>query len=127
MATSKKPRKAYRQKGVALMPGQKRDLELAVRIHIHKLWTGTLDSPGWNTLAAHINLCAIIAKDDRYQPAMDALDAIKARKIRTGVYGATGDERKLLIDQFNDAVEFLSGRTDMQVAHAVQAVYRMCA
>ncbi len=127
MATSKKPRKAYRSKGVALTPGQKRDMELAVRIHIHKLWLGALDSPGWNTLAAHLNVCAIIANDGRYEPAMAALDAIRDRKSRTGVYGATGDERNLLMDQFNDAVEYLSGKTDMQVANAVQAVYRMCA
>jgi len=129
MATSKKPRKQYKPKGVArpLSNDQRLDLELAARVHVNKLWNGTLDEQGWNTLAAHINVCAIIAQDNRFQSAVDALESIRQRQIRTGSYGATGDERRVMMDQFNAAVEYLGGRTDKQVAEAVQTVCRMCA
>jgi len=128
MATSKKPRKAYRPKGVArpLSNDQRRDLELAARVHVNKLWNGTLDAQGWNTLAAHLNVCAVLSQDGRFQPAMDALESIRQRQIRTGVYGATGEERGVVMEQFNQAVGYLGGRTDRQVAKAVQTVYRAC-
>lgn len=104
-----------------------RDLELAARVHVNKLWHGELDAQGWNTLAAHLNMCHILARDDRFSAAMQALESIRQRHVKTGVYGATGDERRVIMEQFNRAVEYLGSRTDKQVAEAVNAMYRMAA
>ena len=127
MATNKKPRKAYHPKGVArpLSVDQRRELELAARVHANKLWMGTLDEQGWNTLAAHINVCAIIADDNRFSPAVTVLESIRQRHDATGIYGANGDERKILMEQFNAAVEYLGGRSDLQLARAIKEVYRI--
>jgi hypothetical protein len=124
MASNKKPRKRHKPKGVArpLTNDQRRDLDLAARVHANKLWNGTLDEQGWNTLAAHINVCATIANDNRFSPAVDVLKSILRRHAETGKYGATGDERRVFMEQFNQAVEYIGGRTDKQIAMAISEV-----
>lgn len=125
MPSTKKPRKAYRPKGVALNHSQKRDLELCARLQAHKVFAGQIDDVAWNTLAAHTNLVAIIAGDDRFSPLMRILDSARARHIKTGRYGVTGDERADFMTLFDESVDFLTRQTDQRIAHGVARIYAM--
>ena len=124
MATSKKPRKAYKPKGIArpLTQDQSRDLDLAARVHVNKLWLGTLDEQGWNTLAALINVAAVIDNDGQFDGAVRILESIRARQIRTGKYGATGYERNTFMDLFNDAVDLVCRSSNKKLAESLQTV-----
>lgn len=132
MATNKKPRKAYRPKDIArpLTPDQRRNLELSARVHANALWLGHLTDEGWNTLVALFNVVYVAAEEkspsilEQASNALRQLVAIKTRYDKTGKFGATGDERKSIMDAFNATSEFLMTRTDAQLARSIKTVYR---
>lgn len=124
MPTSKKPRKPHKPKpcGTPLNKTQRLQLELATRTQIDALYHGRLTEKGWHTLAAHFNVLTM-AFGSKFQPAMDALQSIAERAKRTGKIGATGDERKLVVDTYNESINDFLRLSDDTVRRAINRTY----
>lgn len=129
MATSKKPRKKYKPRPIArpLADWQRRDIESAARIHVNKLWNGTLDAQGWNTIAAHFNMASLASNGRLCNEGMAALESIRERQRRTGKYGATGDERASIMADFETGVQFIGGLSDVRLLKTIEEIYRRAA
>lgn len=123
MATSKKPRKAYRAKpvGIPLNGSQKLRLELASRTHIDALYRGELTDFGWHTVMAHFFLLEH-ALGRPITQAVDALQSMAARAKRTGKLGATGDERKAIIEAYNEYTPQMMRLHDATINQAAEKV-----
>lgn len=132
MATSKKPRKKYRPKPVArpLSVDQRRDLELAVRVHVNGVYEGRMSDASWNCLIAHFNVAFIASSEKdkevyaQADTALHALRSVKARHDRTGQWGCNGDERKTVLAAFEQTNAFMETRTDVQFSNAIRTVYK---
>ncbi len=129
MPANKKPKKAHKKKriaipvlGVQLDESQKQSIELAARIQLDKLFRGVLDVAGWNTLAAHFNLAWATNNGKGFDGAMASLESIRARQRRTGKYGATGDEREIIMREFESATDQICSCSDVQIKIGIKYV-----
>jgi hypothetical protein len=132
MADSKKPRKKYRPRPVArpLSDSQRSNLELAVRVHVNGVYEGRMSESSWNCLVAHFNVAFIAARDRDaviYAQADGALEALRSvfdRNQRTGKWGCSGDERRIILEAFEQTNAFMCRCTDVQFSTAIRTVYK---
>lgn len=120
MPANKKPRKPHKSKpcGLPLTRSQRTSLELATRMEIDSLYRGRLTETGWHTLAAHFSVLSV-SLGSRFEQAMHALQAIAERAKRTHKWGATGDERRHIIQAYNDSISNFLRLSDDTIRRAL--------
>lgn len=120
MAKSKRPRKAYRPKcepgtlpiAFRMSAADERALHDAPRAALERMLAGTATGTDWQTLAAIVNVSAVMS--DRFESierlaaaALAAVLAIQERHARTGKYGLSGDEYRVL----DEALDYADAMT----------------
>lgn len=131
MATSRKPRKAYRPKPRTLPLTIRHnaegdtDLQLIPRLDLEALREGRADESQWHGLTARLNLGMVLANSHHPQAAidvmrssLDAMRAISTRHARTGKWGAAGDELRAIGQGLDvtDDMQMIATRRELREA-----------
>lgn len=135
MAVNKKPRKRHKPRPeqvpimFALREEQKIDLRLPPQIVLDAFKRGQGDACGANTLAACVNLGAVLSRSQSrevqevIEAGMDAVSSILKRGSE-GKWGLTGDELKAISEALNLTEEMQDASTRREVRDAIATFYR---
>lgn len=117
MAGNKKPRKQMKPRKALLRPmtigiddAGKQAMKLIPHAEFEKLRMGIATEESWHTITARLNLGYIMATTHEWgidlkpecKQALDAVVSVMERKNRTGVFGISGDESKLIGQVLNN-------------------------
>lgn len=134
MPRNKNTRKKMKHRPALLLPvtiglssDGARALKMLPHTEFEKMRTGVGTESGWHTVTARLNLGHIMATSHEWgQPlkalteqALDAVVSVRQRAFKTGKYGLSGDEMKVIGQALNDAddMEVQLTRRELYACH----------
>jgi hypothetical protein len=137
MPKPKKPRKPYRPRAVAALPmsfalpaSSRVDLQLPPHMILDAFRTGTGDEPGWHTLAAALNIGAVLSRSQPEEvqsaisQALDAIVEVKQRGDETGRWGLSGDQYRIIGAALTLSNEIQDVSTRREIRDAIDIVLK---
>lgn len=110
-----------------LPKAERTTIEIMSRVIVDKLAAGLFDEIDSNTVGYELNICRRLAAIGGHEAAIKQSDAciaafvsIRQRQIRTGKWGATGDEFQTLRQHLGDLADYFS----RQPVHRIESARR---
>lgn len=138
MAANKKPRKKRKYTPLPALPivfrhsdADETALQLAPHISLTNFRMGMATEPDWHTIAARLNVGSVAAHRNEQAEAyftieksLDAIRAIRSRAERSGKWGITGDELKIIGESLVLTDELQKAITRREMAAVIDYVYQ---
>lgn len=128
--SNRKPRTTGLPMIFGLSEKMKTDLQITPLGTLESFREGTATEEGWHTIAAAVNLAAILSRkqpqevQDECNAGLNALRSIAEREQRTGKYGCSGDEYQALRLALILGADMQEAMTRREVAQAINQTLR---